>query len=304
VLALYFKYLPVKDAGNEKCKVSYSEISKFSLPLFYVSLWGFLIESADQFFISRYFGPKIFAEFSNGSMELPFIGMIVGACSTVLLPVFSKMANENSTSKKEIFTLWISVFEKTSKIIYPLVLYCWIFADILMVVLYGNTYKNSSIYFRIKSLEFFFTIISYPTLAIAIGKVRYYANVIMYGAIVLIGLDFFSIWLFNSPYAIMAISVICKIGRICVMLLLIAKFLNRSLIKIMPIRLLLKILASSIIILFILHYLLIYHSDFNKLSILIIGFIAYIVIFYISSLFMRIDYLSIIRPLIRNQLKK
>lgn len=84
MLALYLKYMPVRGKGKEKCEVTYNQIFKFSLPLLYASLWGFLISSADQFFISRYFGNEVFAEFSNGTLELPFVGMIVGACATVL----------------------------------------------------------------------------------------------------------------------------------------------------------------------------------------------------------------------------
>ena len=69
VLAIYFKFLPVRHEANDKCNISYQEIFRFSLPLLYASLWGMLIGSADQFFISRYFGNEVFADFSNGSLN-------------------------------------------------------------------------------------------------------------------------------------------------------------------------------------------------------------------------------------------
>jgi O-antigen/teichoic acid export membrane protein len=300
-LALYFKYMPVKNAGNKKTQVSYNEIFKFSLPLLYASLWGILYNSADQFFISRYFGTKIFAEFSNGSMELPFVGMIVGACATVLSPIFSKLSYEKLDPKKEIFPLWKSVFKKTAKIIYPLVLYCWFFADILMIVLYGNMYENSSIYFRIKSLLNFFTLIVYAPLLISIGKTKYYSNVIMLCTIVLIILEYISIKIFNSPYIISLLSVICSVGSIVAMLAFIAKYFQVALYELFPIKLLLKIVLPSILILFGLHYILVDLFSINKLLILLISFIGYILFFYISSCFFKIDYWTILKPLINRK---
>ena len=135
LMALYLQYYPVHGIASERCNVTYKELFKFSIPLLFASFWGIIIASADQFFVSRYFGNEVFADFSNGSMELPFVGMITGACATVLSPVFSRMSHEKLNPKTEIYPLWMNVFEKTAKLIYPLVIYCMVFADIVMVVL-------------------------------------------------------------------------------------------------------------------------------------------------------------------------
>src|SRR5690606_8832454 len=183
ITALYLKYKPIRNYTKEKSPYSYRQIFDYALPIMGASIWGIIITSADQFFISRYFGAEVFAEFANGSMELPFVVMIIGATSVVLSPVFSKMAHENLDPQKEILPLWKSVFEKSAKLIYPLVIFAWFFADVIMVVLYGQQYENSSVYFRIKVVINFFTIIVYAPLLINIGKVRYYANIHMITAI-------------------------------------------------------------------------------------------------------------------------
>jgi O-antigen/teichoic acid export membrane protein len=304
VFALYFKYLPVKGAGNEKSSIRYNEILKFSMPLLFASLWGMLIQSSDQFFISRYFGTKVFAEFSNGAMELPFVGMVVGACATVLSPVFSRLSHEKLDPKKEIFPLWKSVFEKTAKIIYPLLLYCWFFADVLMIVLYGNQYENSIIYFRIKILIDFFTLIVYAPLIVSIGKTKYYANVHMYGAIILIILEYCSILIFNSPYLVLAVSVICQLGRIFAMLLLVANYFNVKISELFPIKLLLKIVVSSIAILYPLHYILVNRLVTNNIITLFAGFTLYLILFSIYAYYMKMDYKSIIEPILKNWLRR
>jgi len=303
LLALYLKYLPVKNAGDDNCQLSYNEIFKFSLPLLYASLWGILINSTDQFFISRYFGTKVFAEFSNGSHELPFVGMVVGACATVLTPIFSRLSHEKLDPKKEIFPIWMSVFEKTAKLIYPLLLYCWFFADILVIVLYGDMYENSSIYFRIKTIVNFFTLIIYAPLIIAIGKTKYYANVQMITAISLIIMEYCSILIFNSPYAIAVISLGCQIGRSFILLSLVAKFFDLPIYKLFPLKLMVKLVIPSVLILLLIRYLLVDFVSLNNLLCLCISFTIYIVVTFISSFRLKIDYLSIFKPLINKFIK-
>lgn len=303
-LAIYFKFLPVRNEANDKCDISYKEIFRFSLPLLYASLWGMLIGSADQFFISRYFGNEVFADFSNGSLELPFVGMVVGAGATVLGPLFSRQVHEKADIKKEILPLWISVFEKTAKLIYPLVLFFWFFADIVMVLLYGAQYENSGIYFRIKLIVNFFTIISYVGLIMAINANKFYANVHLLHAVILILLEFLSVKLFNSPYLITAISVFCRIGNTIAMLMFIAKYFNVRLIDLFPVKLIGNIVLPSIVFLFGIRFLLdkLLHTEI--LITLIIGFVIYVLVYILWSLYVKIDYISVVSPLLARIKKK
>lgn len=298
-VALYFEYLPIKNVDHIRCKISYKEIFEFSLPLLYASLWGVIITSTDQFFISRYFGRDIFAEFSNGAMELPFIGMITGACAIVLSPVFSRMSHEKLNPQKEIFPLWMSVFEKTVKLVYPLVIYCWFFADVIMTILYGQQYENSYIYFRIKLIANFFTLIVYAPLLINIGKVKYYSNVQMYGVIVLIIFEYLGVQIFDSPYLLTGVSVLCQLGRIYFMLICVAKFFNLKLYQLLPIKLIVKILLPSVIILAIEYYLFLYVFTMSLMMVLVLSFIIYVGIYFIYTKKIGIDYFSIVEPLIK-----
>lgn len=297
VLALYFKNLPVRNAGNEKCRISYNEIFKFSFPLLYASLWGILISSSDQFFISRYFGTKVFAEFSNGWLQLPFIGMITGACATVLSPLYSKLAHESVDQKKEIYPIWMSVLEKSAKLIYPLLVYCWFFSDDLMIALYGKIYENSSIYFKIKLVVNLTSIMVYAPLIISIGKIKYYRDIHMYTALCLIALQYIGIVIFKSPYVVAIISVICSLGMTTAGLLLIAKYFNVKLSQTLPLKILLKIIVPSILILSILRLLFNIYS-INIFFVLPISFTIYTVLYYCLSFPLKLNYLSIIKPLI------
>lgn len=299
LLAIYLKYMPVKGQGREKCEISYKQIFDFSLPLLYASFWGFLITSSDQFFISRYFGNETFAEFSNGALELPFVGMIVAACSTVLSPIFSRLSNGNVNPQKEILPLWTSVFEKSSMLIYPILIYCIVFADIIMIVMYGEQYEVSASYFRIKAIIDFFRVVAYAPLIINIGKVKFYANVHMYSAFILIALEYLSVITIHSPYALITISVFCAIGRISVMFVFVSRYLKVKPYKLFPLHLVYKLIIPSMIILVIEHYVLVNVLNLMPLIALIVSLILYGVLFVFYSRLLHLNYIKIIVPLIK-----
>ena len=301
LLALYLKYLPVRNEGNEKCKITYKDIFRFSIPLLTASLWGILIHSADQFFVSRYFGNEVFAEFSNGSMELPFVGMIVGACATVLSPIFSRLSHEKVDPKKEVYPLWMSVFEKTAKLIYPLVIYCMVFADVVMVTLYSGKYVDSQNYFRIKLITNFFTLISYGPLIINIGKVKYYSRVHMFTALIVVLLEFISVKTIHSPYAISWISMLCNVGKIFAMLFMVSTFFGVKFYQLFPLKLIGLIIIPSALFLLLERWFLIDLCHLNSWVVLFVSVIVYALVYYAYSILVKMDYIGLVKPLIKKK---
>lgn len=299
IIALGLKYYPVRDFGTERCKVSFKDIFKFSIPLLVASLWGIIISSADQFFISRYYGEEVFAEFSNGALELPFIVMVSSACATVLAPVFSRMSHEKVDLKNEMLPLWMNVFKKTIKLLYPIVIFCIVFADAIMVVLYGKEYEVSGTYFRIKLLTNFFTLIAFAPLIINTGNVKFYSNVHMIAAIALVIVEYLSVLIINNPIAISWVSAICKIGTVFVLLSFIARMFSVKLHQLFPLDLLAKIIIPSVIVLIIERYVLIDILHISYLLSLIIGLMVYAILLYAYSIPMKFDYIGIIRPLLK-----
>jgi O-antigen/teichoic acid export membrane protein len=298
LLAIYFKYLPVKTKGNDIAELNYKEIFKFSLPLLTASLWGVLLKSTDQFFISRYFGTEAFAEFSNGNMDLPFIGMIVGATATVLSPIFAKIHHEKLDPKTEIFPLWMSTFKKSAMLIYPLLIFSMFFAKELMIVLYGNKYVNSGYYYQIYNIYNFFSIIVFAPLIINTGKVKFYKNVHMYSAILLIVLEYTSVLLIQSSYWIVIISTVVKIGMIIIMLLFISKIFKTKLHHLFPWKPIVQILIPSILILIGIKYILIKYLDLSHFYLILIAFTSYLFIFMSYSHVIGLNYISIVKPIL------
>lgn len=298
LLALYLKYYPVRHQPKEKCPTTIKDIFRFSIPLLTASLWGVIIASCDQFFVSRYFGNEVFAEFSNGWIPLPFVGMITGATATVLSPIFSRMSHEKVDPMKEIYPLWMSVFEKSAKLIYPLVIYCIVFADVVMTVMYGEQYAVSGPYFRIKLITEFFGIIVFAPLIINIGKVKFYSRVHMISALVVVLFEFISVKTIQSSFAISWVSVLCKIGTIFACLWMVAKFFGTSIYKLFPVKLILQILLPSALLLLIERWVLVERCQLSALIVLIISFVVYAALFFVYSLAIKMNYIGIIKPLI------
>ncbi|WP_341221454.1 oligosaccharide flippase family protein [Polaribacter atrinae] len=303
LLALYFKFLPLKNEVKNITDVKYKEILQYTIPIMFAGIWGIVARSSDQFFISRYFGNEVFADFANGSLELPFITMIISATAIVLSPIFSKKIFDNGENlKNEIITLWLSVFSKSAKLIYPLVIFFFCFADIFMVLLYGEKYVSSGIYFRIKLIVNLFTLIAYGPLILNIGGQKFYYKAHMYSAFIVVFLEWISVYTIKSPIAIALISVICQIGKIFVMLWFVSRYFKIKLVDLFPVKLIANLIIPSVLILSLTRYFMIEYFD-NNIIILSVSALIYLLLMTGWIVYKKIDYYSIIKPIL-SKLKK
>lgn len=298
LIANHLKYKCVMAKWHRPTTVSYREVMNFSLPLLLASLGGILFVSADNFFISRFFGEEVFAEFANGSLELPFVGMVINACSTVLFPLFSERIHKNQCPRIAILPTWISVFKKTIMLTYPLILFFIVYADYIMKVLYGVVYVDSGSYFRIKLMVNFFTVVSYFPILATLGASKFYCRVQIIAAIILIVLEYASILVFHSPYVITMISVFCKIGMIVVLLASVSKRLQVRFLEMIPMKVVAMILFPALCILLAMRY----TFDkclpgFEPLLLLVASFSLYLLFFSLWSKLAKLDYYSIVRPI-------
>lgn len=294
LLAELLIYYPLRHLSSDRCQISYKEIFTFSLPLLFASMWGIIQISADSFFVSRYFGKEIFAEFANGNMDLPFVGMIVGACATVLSPVFSKLSSKGVNPQTDIMPLWKNTFEKSAMLIYPLVLYFIVFADVLMVILYGKQYEISSSYFIIRSIVSFFNVIAIGPLLINVGYVKSYTMVQIASAICVVVLDYTSIVTIHSPYAISVIQLMCRVGSIIVYLYVISTYFGISLLNLLPLNNIWKIFLLSLFLLPLIKGMT-QLLNLSNLYVLVISLLLYSTLFIIISYKIGIDYMKILK---------
>lgn len=300
IISIRLRNNPVKDAGYEKTTESYKSIFAFCFPLFVASIWGILINSTDQFFISRYFGNEVFAIFSNGSMELPFVGMIIGATSTVLTPLFTKHLHEHANLVETVLPMWKNAFAKSAMIIYPLTIFCMFDAISIMTIMYGEAYVESAPFFQIKLLTYFFKVIVFYSLIVALGAVKFYQKLFMTLFFILVVFEYLCVKLFANPLLITAIHVTISIASCIVMMIFIARKLNVKVMTLVPMRQLAKVLIASIIsCIFYSAFKYYFYSDVNLILRVSIDCFLMIGFYTLFCFILKLNYWDILKPIFK-----
>lgn len=293
-IGLFIEKIPFKRCSKVVTAITFKEILRFSLPLLVASIWGLIISSASQFFISRYFGTEVFAEFANGYMELPFAGMIISATAAVLLPAFSKMAYNNDSI--EIQRLWRSVTIKSAKIIFPLAIFCCVYAELIMQCLYGDLYSNSSIYFQIITVVNLIRIVPYAPIILALGKVKEYAKSHMVTALMVVIMEYLCVSYFPSSIGIAVIATFCTSFCIYLQMRVICRSLGVPIKDIIPFKeLLIIVLLSAITSLAAGFILFVLPAMEHYLRLMVVAVISCCIYGGLCRMF-KISYIDIVKP--------
>ncbi len=175
---------PFRGIRREPASLTVRGILRYSLPLMTAGIWGILIQSAPQFFVSRWYGAEAFAEFANGFIELPFAGMVIGAIAGVLMPEVSRLAAGSEADVGRVFELWRSTFRKSASIIYPLAIFACVYAPEIIGLLYGSRYGGAVVYFRIITVVNLIRVVPYAPVMLGLGMSRQYSMASLVPAIV------------------------------------------------------------------------------------------------------------------------
>ena len=84
----------------------------------------------------------------------------------------------------------------------------------------------------------------------------------------------------------------------------IARYFNVRLIDLFPIKLIAKIVLPSVLFLYTIRFLLDKFLHTEIIIILITGFVIYAVVYFLWSLYVKIDYISVVSPLLERFKKK
>lgn len=244
VAGLKLSSVPFRNVSPVKSRLTVRELLRFSMPVFASSMYGFVIGSASQFLVSRYLGVEDFALFANGYRELPLAGMIIGAAAGVLLPEFSRMSVEGADGGQFV-RLWQAAVLKSSAIIYPLSVFCCVFAPEIICLLYGEGYREAAGLFRIVTLVNLARIMPYAPVLFALGRGKAFARAHLVTALLIVGLELWCVMVFPSLWAIAAIATGCTFFCLFLLMTTTARVLGTSLAGLMPWRMLTIVLLVS-----------------------------------------------------------
>lgn len=187
LVSMYMKNKPYFRVEKVLVQNMYKQVFDYCLPLVGAFIAGFFIHSADQFFISRYYGTESFAEASNGCLSIPIVAMVAGSIKSVLLPVFSKADSKGKLSNE--LSTYNNAVNKCVVLVFPILLFCAFFAKEIMVFIYGVQYEGSGAYLRVFILRDFVDCFPYLAVLLAIGRTRFYMNMHLIGALIIWALD-------------------------------------------------------------------------------------------------------------------
>ncbi len=148
---------------------------------------------ADKLIVTAFFTPGQFAIYFNGALELPVVDLIIQSIRAVVLPDFAAAYHKNDNS--EIVRLLHLTAYRIAILIFPLTIFSLIIAPDLMVLLYGETYRNSGYYFRIFAFFLPIRISTATSVLLAVGR----SEKVLYGTILDVILAF-SMGIFLIPW--------------------------------------------------------------------------------------------------------
>lgn len=297
IIGLVFERSPFKGIKEQTSSLSLADVLKYSFPLLLASLWGIIINSAPQFFISRWYGTDAFAEFANGFIELPFAGMVISAVATVLLPEISRLSKDGDNSQG-IVKIWRSSFEKSALLIYPFAVFACIFASQIIVFLYGDNYTGAIPYFQIIIINNLVRVVPYAPIMMGMNMVKEYNLANMIPALFVIFIDYLSVSFTGSPYNIAVIQCFIILMHVAIMFYFISKKTKLSILKLFPIFFCIKIIGISALASFIAYVICSYYLYDTPviLKLMIAGILFMITLLPLSRL-INIDYFNLVKPL-------
>lgn len=303
IFALYFKRIPFKKIDRVKTTLKLKDILAYSLPLLVASVAGMAMKSADHFYVGRNFGPKTFAEFTNGFMELPLVGMITFSIATVLMPLFTKMIIDKTETTK-IVELWQNSLMKSAIIIYPMVVFFIFFAEETMTLMFTAKYSDSTIYFQIALFANFFNVVLFSPILLALGKTKLYSSLLIVFALnAWIG-NYLVLSIWESAIAIAIFSTLSTILITIVAFYKTSKIIGVSFLNIFPINKLGKILFHVIICGSLVKIILLLWRPFDYLILnFLFSGLFYVILILLTDRFFKIHYFNIFKPFLSKFVK-
>ena len=147
-------------------------ILAYALPITATSLVALLAMNMDKNIVAAWFTDKaIYARFQAGALEVPFVSVLVGSVSVVMLPHLSRLQHEGRLA--ELADLLAEGVEKVAWLVFPIFTLLMVLADPLYLVCWGPSYGPSAIPFRLYLLLFPLRLMFYGQVLNILGLQRW-----------------------------------------------------------------------------------------------------------------------------------
>jgi O-antigen/teichoic acid export membrane protein len=141
-----------------------------ALPLALSSTIDIMSRWLDKFVVSFFFGTESFGLFYAGAIEIPFVTVLVASIYNVMSPRLNALHHEGNIDG---FTATVrNTIAVTAAFIWPFWLYMMLFADRLIVLVFGAEFLPAAIPFRVYLVMMPLRIVAFGALMIAVERPR------------------------------------------------------------------------------------------------------------------------------------
>jgi len=168
VLWLCFKNVPGRLSWPKR--ESMLEMANYAVPLGLASTIGMIMLQTNKIVVSAMCTPEEFANYVNGAIEIPLIGIITGSISSVILVDMTTYVHKGK--KKEAIDLFKKASIKSATLLFPVMIFLFITAKPFIVTLYSEKYLESIVPFFIYLFVIPVRIVVYGAALMALGQSR------------------------------------------------------------------------------------------------------------------------------------
>ena len=220
------------------------ELLFFAVPLALGGMISTISKQLDQVIVTVLRTPAEFAEYSLGAMELPLVGIITGALTSVMLADMRKSIVEGD--KEKALRLFHTVGEKSSLVMLPVMVFLLLTADTIIQYLYTAAYADSAYPFRVYLTLLPIRTVVFGSLLLALGLNKFVLYRCIAGLIFNLVLSAILVWQIGpigAAVATVATMYFCEVPACIIML---AHKLEKSWLDIMPYRAMARIMLDLI----------------------------------------------------------
>jgi O-antigen/teichoic acid export membrane protein len=149
---------------------SMNETIRLALPLGLSAAIATLSMELDKVIVSSIATPEEFVVYANGAIEIPFIGIVTGAITAVVLAEMRASIVRGDTAAA--IRLFRETAEKSSLILLPAMVFLFIGAEAFFSTLFSEKYIGSAAPFRVYLLLLPIRTIVFGSLLVSLGKTR------------------------------------------------------------------------------------------------------------------------------------
>lgn len=163
--------LMLKAVPRDDWRPSWESMKKmvgFSIPLVMAGALGTISLQLDKVIVSVMCSPDEFAVYSNGAMELPFVGILTGSIMAVILPDLRRFAGEHDVANA--LLLFQKAAIKSAVILIPMMFFLLVSAEPFIVTLFSGRYVGSALPFRLYLFILPMRVVLFGPFLMAFGK--------------------------------------------------------------------------------------------------------------------------------------